>query len=222
MKVTISVHGRWHAFDLASALYKKGKLNQLITTYPEFLVRKLIPGQFPIASKPGLELRRRLYDNWKVGPKPDLEIAKAFGKFAKKSVMENPGIFVGWSSATLEAIEKVKMLGGKVVVERGSTHIEHQTTVLRTAYEELGCRFEDTHEEIIDRELQEYYAADAICVPTYFAAETFIARGIKKEKVFINPYGVDLSQFTQKSFNNSGLPKRVLFVGAASIRKGIP
>ncbi|MEE2745809.1 MAG: glycosyltransferase family 4 protein, partial [Pseudomonadota bacterium] len=32
----------------------------------------------------------------------------------------------------------------------------------------------------------------------------------------------DLSQFTQNSFNSSGLPKRVLFVGAASIRKGIP
>ena len=40
MKITIVVGGRWHAFDLAKELDKKGYLHRLITNYPKWFVQK--------------------------------------------------------------------------------------------------------------------------------------------------------------------------------------
>ena len=63
----------------------------------------------------------------------------------------------------------------KVVIERGSTHIVHQTEVLRVAYDEIGQPFTDTPQEIVDREMREYDLADAIAVPSTIAAELYCA-----------------------------------------------
>ena len=40
MKITIVVGGRWHAFDLASELNKRGHLHKLVTNYPAWFVKK--------------------------------------------------------------------------------------------------------------------------------------------------------------------------------------
>jgi glycosyltransferase involved in cell wall biosynthesis len=73
--------------------------------------------------------------------------------------------------------------------------------------------------------MAEYDAVDAISVPTRYAARTFTERGIPEGKVFINPYGVELSRFFQSKVdddNRAGRPVRILFVGRVDIRKGIP
>ena len=222
MNITVSVHGRWHAFELASVLNQKGKLVKLITTYPKFGVRRIIGEKIPIASKPILEIRRRIYDRWKLGGKPDLKIAESFGRFAANMIPEELDIFVGWSSASLEAIPVVQSCGGKVVVERGSTHIQHQTEILSLAYENFGLTFDETQAGIICREVQEYERADAIAVPTNFAASTFTDRGIPKEKIIVNPYGVNLSLFSPPWSNSFKKPLKIVCVGSVGIRKGAP
>ena len=40
MKITILVGGRFHAFNLAEEIDKKGYLLQLITSYPKFYIKK--------------------------------------------------------------------------------------------------------------------------------------------------------------------------------------
>ena len=40
MKISILVGGRFHAFNLSEELEKKNYLNQLITSYPKFLIEK--------------------------------------------------------------------------------------------------------------------------------------------------------------------------------------
>ena len=40
MKIAIVVGGRFHAFNLAEQLNYKGYLNQLITSYPKFYIKK--------------------------------------------------------------------------------------------------------------------------------------------------------------------------------------
>ena len=42
MKITILAGGRFHAFDLAYQLEKKGHLLNLITSYPKWKIRKFI------------------------------------------------------------------------------------------------------------------------------------------------------------------------------------
>jgi glycosyltransferase involved in cell wall biosynthesis len=221
LKVVVSVHGRWHGFDLAEGLYERGALARLLTTYPASVATKFLPRGVPLMSASWLEIRRRFYDNFRIGGKPDLAIAKAFGNFASRHAIGKVDVLVGWSSATLEAIPLAHQAKMKVVIERGSSHITHQTEVLTEAHREFGLKFVATHPEIIAREEQEYVQADAIAVPTQFAAKTFAARGLG-DKLIVNPYGVDLTRFSPRPESVAGGKVRIVFVGGVGIRKGVP
>ena len=66
-----------------------------------------------------------------------------------------------------------------------------------------------------------YEAADAITVPSSFAARSFIEWGIPKDKVRVIPYGVRLEKFHPLAEPSSDTFE-VLFVGQVGLRKGIP
>ena len=222
MKITVSVHGRFHAFELARGLSQFGYLDQLLTTYPSFMVQKFVGSDVVLKTAPFLELRRRLHSKFNITGNPGLSIAKRFGDFSKRHIRKDTDIFVGWSSASLEAIRPMQELGAKVIIERGSTHISNQTDVLCAAYKEFGLCFNQTDSEIIEREEQEYMLADEISVPSNYAAQTFVDRGISKNKIFINGYGVDLEQFKPPTSRESNRKPRIIFVGSVGIRKGVP
>ena len=222
MKITVSVHGRYHAFNLAKGLSQRGHLDQLLTTYPKFIARKFVGTDATIKSAVFLELRRRIYSKFGVGGKPDLGIVKSFGNFSRQHVRSNTDIFVGWSSASLEAIKPAQDFGAKVIIERGSTHIASQTDVLRTAYKEFGLGFNETDLEIIEREEQEYALADKISVPSHYAALTFVERGVSMDKIIVNGMGVDLRLFQAPEARPVDRKPRIIFVGGVGIRKGVP
>ena len=88
-----------------------------------------------------------------------------------------------------------------------------------------GLDVEVPHPRTIEQELAEYESADYIAVPSTFVARTFIAAGVPETKLLINPFGVDLSLFS-----DAGLPfqvparergLRVLHVGGVAPRKGV-
>ncbi len=222
MKIAVGVHGRWHAFELAAGLYQRGQLSRLLTTYPTFIAGRFLPAGVDIAAAPSLELKRRLYDRFGWGAKPDLEIARKFGRFVTRHVPDDLDLYVGWSSATLEVIEALEPKGVPVVVERGSTHISHQDTVLAAGYEAMGLAYQGIDPGIVERERQEYGSASAIVVPTEFAAETFRREGVSSDKLFINSYGVDLERFRPGGKIEAGELCRILFVGGVGVRKGAP
>jgi len=222
MNITVSVHGRYHAFDLAKGLSQLGHLDQLLTTYPKFMAKKFVGTDASIKSVPLLELRRRMYSKLGIGGKPDLWIVKSFGNFSRQHVRDDTDIFVGWSSASLEAIKPAQDLGAQVVIERGSTHIATQTDVLRAAYKEFGLKFYETDLEIIEREEQEYALADKISVPSNYAAQTFVDRGVSIDKIFVNGMGVDLGLFQAPATRRVDCKPRIIFVGGVGIRKGVP
>ena len=223
MKVCVSVHGRFHAFELARGLHRRGVLACLLTTYPAFVPRRVIGPDVTLRTVPTLEVWRRLYPRSRLGPQPDLAISKAFGRFAAGALKNvQADVLVGWSSATLEAIPIARDKGMKVVIERGSTHIAHQTEVLQDEYRRHGLDFQATAPEIVERELREYELADAIAVPSRFAARTFIGRGIPESKLIIAPMGVDLGRFSPAPANTADRLPRILFVGAVGLRKGVP
>lgn len=221
LRVVIAVHGRFHAFDLARQLHLSKVGTTVITTYPRFAARRYLAKGIDIASAPWLEAARRLDgQRWLV---TEAFIARRFGRFLARHLPQ-ADVFVGWSGASLEAIPRARALGMKVVIERGSTHICHQSDVLQTAYEQFGIKTAPIDPEIIQRELAEYDAADAVAVPSRYAAGTFLARGFSKDKLIINSYGADLERFSPAtpSLRGRAAKPRVLFVGAASIRKGLP
>ena len=60
MKVAVSVHGRFHGFDLARELNTQNSLAGVLTTYPAYLVRRHVGNLDNLATIPTLELQRRL------------------------------------------------------------------------------------------------------------------------------------------------------------------
>ena len=220
MRVAVSVHGRFHGFDLARELNTQNALAGLLTTYPAYLVRRHVGIVDTLATAPTLELQRRICQRLR-GACADVDgrISAAFGAFSARH-LPACDVLVGWSSATLEAIPVAHNRGARVVIERGSSHILHQTNVLSKLYARHGRAFAGISTRIIERELAEYEAADLIAVPSTYAAETFTAHGVAAEKISVNPYGVDLDHFSPSLTHNKARAQ-ILFVGQVGVRKGV-
>jgi glycosyltransferase involved in cell wall biosynthesis len=90
---------------------------------------------------------------------------------------------------------------------------------LKEEFAQSGIKFNDFVSWGIIRELAEYELADAIAVPSQFVKRTFIQYGVPESKVFVCPYGVDLSLYRKEPKLDDRF--RILFVGSASIHKGI-
>ncbi len=224
MKSIVSVHGRFHAFELAKGLYSKGLLESLFTTYPAFLVNRVTAVDLPVVSIPHLEIYRRVAQKILTRRQCDLFLCKSFGEFAKNKVKlsEGSGMLLGWSSATLEAIKPAQDLGRSVTIERGSTHIVEQMDVLKLAYSENGLTFDGMVPEIVAREEEEYDLADRISVPSKNAAVSFIKRGFPSEKILVNSLGVDLSVFKPSRRPHKNCKPKIIFAGEIGVRKGVP
>jgi alpha-maltose-1-phosphate synthase len=67
---------------------------------------------------------------------------------------------------------------------------------------------------------QEYDESDLIVAPSRFAYQTFIDNGIPAHKLALVPYGVDTDVYHPVPKTDDVF--RILFVGALSIRKGLP
>jgi len=111
----------------------------------------------------------------------------------------------------------------KTVVERGSTHILWQRDQLAQEAGLLGGGPGGAHAATVAAELEEYATADFIAVPTEFVVQTFVERGVPRERLLVNPYGVDLARFAPPAGNrsSSGEAIRVLHCGQVSARKGV-
>ena len=222
MKVILSVGGRFHAFNLAQQLLPHGALERLITSYPGFEVMKYGIPLEKVRSHPIKEL---IYRGWAHLPhalsqwyNPQNLTCELYDRLARRDVVDCD-IFVGWSSFCLHSLREAKKKGAITIVERGSTHMLHQTEILTEESERFGVKPEVAHPAIIRKELLEYEEADYISIPSQFVKRTFLERGVAEEKLICVPYGVDLTDFRQ-------IPKedgvfRVIFSGYSCLRKGV-
>lgn len=223
MKVTISVLGRFHAFYLAKKLEERGLLDRLISSYPTFQISKYGISNEHISSIWPIEVLirawRKLPANLKSNINLQLWFAEAYDDLALKHVSSETDLFVGWSSHCLKSLSRARQLGATTIVERGSSHISHQTEILTEEYSRFGQSFTATHPGIQDREIEEYARADKISVPSLYVKRTFLERGFPEEKLVHTPYGVDLKEFYQVPKNDSVF--RVIHCGGIRLRKGV-
>ncbi|HEY6417646.1 MAG TPA: glycosyltransferase family 4 protein [Candidatus Binataceae bacterium] len=110
--------------------------------------------------------------------------------------------------------------GALTICDRGSTHIEYQDEILRDEYARFGLRFAGVDPRVMERELEEYALCDLIFVPSTQVLRTFVDQGVPREKLRLNPYGVDLAMFHREPKCDRAF--RVLFVGTVTLRKGLP
>ena len=228
MNVSLAIGGRFHAFDLAAQLQKRGFLRTLITSYPSFKVRDwqvqsskvqsivshevLSRGWRWLARRPGLRGALR--------GQPQFGFNVRFDRMAARCIPDDTDIFVAWSSMALHGFKRASQLGAKTILERNSTHIAFQRDILAEEYELAGLTADLPDPRIVERELMEYEKADYICVPSSFAYRSFVDSGVPRHKIFTAPFGVDAGQFRPVSQKRDDR-FRMVHCGALTIRKGV-
>ncbi len=227
MRIGIAVHGRFYAFELGSALRKRGHDVTVITNYPRWAVNRWDP-QLNAKSLVGHGVLTRL-----AGRLSDLAFERQlhthFGKRAARHFSKHDyDVIECWSGIGEESLLLPRSNGQIRLLVRASSHIRVQRDLLEQEMDRSGIVTTIPSPWRIDREEAEYGLADYVEVPSSFVKNTFLERGFSPEKVSTLQLGVRTEAFRasrdaiEKRIKRveTGEPLRVLFVGAISLRKG--
>ena len=138
-------------------------------------------------------------------------------------------IFHGLSNECLETLQAARDRGAVTVVERHFCHPQHNLEIQAAEYRARDVLWPppahpwltrwDHWTREMGRALEEISRADYLMVPSQFAADSFILRGMPPEKVVFQPQGVDLARFQPRPAIDRVF--RALFVGLLCFRKGL-
>lgn len=233
MKIAIAVPGRWSAFELAMALKGRGHEVALLTNYPKW-----------IATKFGVDvsLVRSAWPNYLLGHvahrinaflgRPLLEpiVSTHYGHWAAGVLARGKwDVALLYSQFAEEPLRALQGHGTLLVVNKENSHIKEQAEVLEQEELRTGVQVSRPSPWAIAREEREYGLADVIRVVARYSQETFVRRGVPREKVWVNPSGAPIESFRPGAAVaeervrriRAGEPLRVIFVGAKVLRKGL-
>ena len=197
MKVSISVGGRFHGFNMASYFQKQGILKQLVTGYPKSVANKFGIHKKNVLSIYINELINRFTNKIGLGYPLNYYACEIYDFLAARLINKSSDIYFIWSGYGLKTIRAIRDVNpkAKIILVRGSSHISEQQALLKL----LGPKNSNIIDQrLINKELKEYEEVDFITVPSTFVYNTFIERGFNPEKLFLNFLGVDLEQFPFK------------------------
>jgi glycosyltransferase involved in cell wall biosynthesis len=221
MNISLSCIGKFHLFDLARQHLRLGNqvtvftgnpksrvdsdLRRFAKTHPALRVLLALQARLP------LDLQSRWLED---------AFMRDMGSWLAHSVdPEWTDVLHGLDGPGPEAGRRAKAHGKLWICDRGSTHILTQKRILEEEYKCWGAAPPIFSSEHLERCLAEYEESHAVVVPSQFVKRSFLEHGIPSERIFQCPYGVDLSEFRPVAKADDIF--RVIFVGAASIRKGI-
>lgn len=225
IKVVHSCIAKFHHFDLAKQLHKRGMLERFYTGYPAFKLHdENLPMEkvstFPwlMAARMGLP-KYGLFPRW---------CDRTLHRWVQESldayvsaVLPECDVLFALSGSGLRAGRTAQQRGGRYVCDRGSSHIRYQDSLLREEFRRWGDEFSGVDPRVMAKEEAEYDAADAIAVPSEFVYRSFLEMGVSESKLRKVSYGVNLSRF-EKTGEPPNHTFEVLFVGQVSFRKGVP
>jgi len=221
VKIVVGSAGPFHAFDLARQMERQGHLEHLYTAYPSWRVDGLPRERvstFPWLMAPAM-LANRFGLN-RVRDSLSVPVIETFDRWMAERLAPCD-VFHCLSSFGLQSHRAARSRHGAIAIcDRGSAHIDVQEEILRDEFARFGARFPGIDSRLVERELEEYAFCDLIFVPSSFAIRTFVDKGVPREKLRLNPYGVDLDMFHREL--KADRTFRVLFVGTVSLQKGLP
>lgn len=224
MQVVHSSHGRFHHHDLARELAARGMLRAFFTGYPRWKLRDAsLPLEFvrtfPWVEVPFMAALKFGVLRGRMEQYAARVLSESFDRHVARAIPDCDA-YIGLSCASLHAGRVAQSRGAIYVCDRGSTHIRAQDALLREEYKRQGIAWRGIDRYVVDKECREYEQADLITVPSEFVRRTFVEYGVPESKLAKVPYGVELSRFEKVG---EPCPDRfeVLFVGSASVRKGV-
>lgn len=220
-KITVIVNGRFHAFDYAVALYKKGHLVRLISSMPYSVAKRY---GIPRKAYVGLPLFEVLKRSWRKIFKKEFSpviYSRLFTAATLRFIPRDSNVIIGYAGFCKEVLEAKQFQNALKIIDRGSTHTLANVKLNSQAAKYHNIDWTSNSEEFIDRELAEYGLADKILVPSTFVKSTFTDNGVPPQKMIKIPYAFSLSKFNNAAIEPESTGKIVLFVGQLSARKGI-
>lgn len=226
-RIVTSCRGRFHIFDQARELARAGALHRLITDYPRaWPVRHGVPADrvLPLL---GLGLVThglgRLSARWPERGKIWLQahLHSLFSRRLARVIPPDTDFFIGLSASSLEALEVCRERGIPCAVDHGSLHqaAERECILQEAARWGIQAPPRVPAPWVIDKENREFAAADHVFVLSTAAADSLVAHGIPREKIWVNPAGVDLQAF--RPVPQTPEVFRVLQVGSVVLNKGV-
>jgi glycosyltransferase involved in cell wall biosynthesis len=219
MRIAILTTGRFHVLDLARELAGLGHDVRFYSYVPcrraeQFGLprechRALLPWVLPLVA-----LQRKGPKTW--GNRVDALLQKAVDRVVARK-LEFCDVFIGMSGLCVRSAQAArKKYGAKIFLERGSRHILSQMEILEGI---PGMLRPAVPEFNVSRELWGYHFADVVSIPSLHVERSFLERGFPAQKLFRNPYGVDLMMFPPTPKPRNEVPTLV-FAGTWSLQKG--
>lgn len=217
MKVSILVGGRFHAFNLAHFFQKEEVLDELVTSYPKFEVKKYGIDKRKTKS---IVIKEMIMRGWKMltGKYPfPIITSNIFDILASIIVSKKSEVYIIFSSYALYSARRIKKLNPQaiIILERSSVHIAEQDKLLK----ESGGKGIDKFN--LNKQLKEYEEVDFIMTCSNFIKDSFIKRGVPSQKLLLNYLGVDTQEFYVLPSTKNRTKFVVGYVGAMSVRKNI-
>lgn len=216
MKINILTSGRFHVLDLAVELQKEGHDICFYSYVPckrilQFgLEKKSIKSVF-IPMLPFLFLHKIFPKNLFVN-----KIKILFLDFFVSITMRKCDVVIAMSGIYVKSLEHAKSKNSIVIVERGSKHILEQKRILENVPTLKDKK--PVPDFDVKREILSYNLADYISIPSLHVLDSFILHHFPEDKIFVNPYGVDITMF----YKDPKILKEydVIFVGNWGYQKG--
>ncbi len=218
-RIAIATNGRFHVLDLARELCSLGhevrfyswvpRHRAMAFGLPEAAHVNLLPRLAPVAA----------WARYLPNVLPDLRerLAVPALNSAIVDAMVPCDDFIGMSGITLESARHAKAkFGARIWIERGSQHIQAQQNILAAL---PGAQLPTDQQ--IARELESYAIADRITVPSQHVVRSFACDEAARAKLFVNPYGVSIERFPQRTASPQAGCPTVLMVGSWSLQKGV-
>jgi glycosyltransferase involved in cell wall biosynthesis len=234
-ELVIVVQGRFHAFELAKALLRRGLAVRVLTNYPSFVLPRFGLSKQNTSSFPSHGLIQRLayrYQIAKDGNAMDRWLHRSFSRWAARQVHRlQPNLVHAFSGVALELFEDLQTRSPKIrkSLVRGSAHIRTQHQILLQEQKRAGTPIELPSQWMIDREMREYDLADNIVTLSSFAHQSFIDQQVPSDKLVVIPLGSDVRHFRPSravidariNRLKSGARLQILFTGNISLQKGV-
>ena len=207
---------------LASALAAEGSIYQYFTSNPY----KSIPSCLHkhLYSYPYIGVLNKIHG--RIFPQgkylDNYFLRKYFDSIVSEHLTEASDVYISWPVLN-QSILTAKSLNIPVVLESGSCHILEVINLYHA--ERLNSKLQVPEpyysKKLVNAELESYELADYINVPSDFARDSFIKQGFPPSRIFVNPYGVDLSLFTNTQPHHINTKLKFIYAGRISWKKGI-